>query len=92
MGMADTVEDVWFRLVRFKESREVRPEDRCTITPEDEAYLRKNIAQMLAAGWTAGQVFAHLKWTEYFDEYGHTEDYCLHMLTETSRDLPRWLP
>lgn len=80
------IERVWNRLIEHKENLEIPDEDRCTITPEDERYLREDIDRKLDDGWTEDEVFHHFKWMEYFDDYVHTEHRCLDELSRTEKE------
>ena len=86
--ITESVDSVWKKLLDYKEGLllhgRVEKKDQCSIDVSDEKTLKAEISKMLEKGWTEGEVYNHLKWTEYFDDYTHSEDECLKMLKQTA--------
>lgn len=76
--LAESVSDtVYQKLIRYKNALEVDDSERCEIDANDEKNIKSDIESKLTAGWTEAEVYDHLKWSEYFDDYTHDEDTCL---------------
>jgi hypothetical protein len=76
------VDSIWKRLLAYK--ADLAADNPCEITPEDEKTLKADIERKLKNGWPKNEIYSYLKWTEYFDDYTHTEEECLRKMTEIS--------
>lgn len=68
---------IWEKLLQYKKFLGVEDSIRCGIDSYDENMIKEDISIKLSEGWSFNEVVDYLKWTEYFDDYTHSEEMCL---------------